>query len=360
MFPLLSEWKNGLFSTEETFLANLCRLSPCAPSEVDSSEDSPDAERLLSCILEEHLSSLLLWRMENPIPSTEPMWDKLQDMFSSDAWASIKEQDKLHRMDCLLRQREQANIEACLQEQNIPYLLYKGAAYSRLLYPKPHHRFMTDLDFLVAPSEFERAGQCLVRLGYNLAFQDKSYAQLFVHPTHRSHVDLHSSPGHPSQIQVSFDTLYTNSLPTPNGGRMGSLLDQTLLHIFHLCKHAFLPGFVRLAGFFELRELLLRLQEDDAALQKRARQFGLLHALRTSQWMLAQLYPGALPRDNNGNNMRIEYPLIAMLRSSFRNAETSPSLFQSTGRFLYLLHCIDSPKQRVFFVLRQLRRVLRM
>ena len=53
-----------------------------------------------------------------------------------------------------------------LQKQEIPVVLLKGADLARSLYPEPGLRWMTDLDLLVQPAQFEHALSLLNSFGY--------------------------------------------------------------------------------------------------------------------------------------------------------------------------------------------------
>ena len=65
-------------------------------------------------------------------------------------------QDELHRL---------------LTQNNIPYVILKGAA-AAMLYPNPFSRAMGDIDFLVPPGHFEQAKALLVENGYQSSHED--------------------------------------------------------------------------------------------------------------------------------------------------------------------------------------------
>jgi hypothetical protein len=50
--------------------------------------------------------------------------------------------------------------------EGIPCILLKGPAFARLLYETPQERAYIDVDLLVAPEDYERAGKELERLGF--------------------------------------------------------------------------------------------------------------------------------------------------------------------------------------------------
>jgi hypothetical protein len=67
--------------------------------------------------------------------------------------------------------QEQQALYQLLQNENIPFVILKGAA-ADYYYPKPLYRCMGDIDFIVKPEDFDRTAKCLEANGYQLIGQE--------------------------------------------------------------------------------------------------------------------------------------------------------------------------------------------
>ena len=65
----------------------------------------------------------------------------------------------------------QDELHLLLTQNNIPYVILKGAA-AAMLYPDPFSRAMGDIDFLVPPEHFEQAKALLTENGYRTSHED--------------------------------------------------------------------------------------------------------------------------------------------------------------------------------------------
>lgn len=81
------------------------------------------------------------------------------------------------------------DVLSAFNEDNIPVIPFKGIVL-RELYPYPELRTMGDIDILVKPTDLERAGAVLTKLGY---FEDKRDYRVvsYVHSKYK-HLELHN------------------------------------------------------------------------------------------------------------------------------------------------------------------------
>lgn len=63
--------------------------------------------------------------------------------------------------------QEQQEIYTLFQNENIPFVVLKGAA-ADYYYPNPYYRCMGDIDILVKPEDFDRAAKCLENHRYKI------------------------------------------------------------------------------------------------------------------------------------------------------------------------------------------------
>jgi len=156
------------------------------------------------------------------------------------------------------------------QEAGVAALLLKGPGLARLLYTPQEHRAYTDLDLLVEPRDWRRAGEVLAALGFRNASADLGiddvggvvHDQSWVGVRDGGHegllVELHQwLPGSRAAPEQAWPALVADSTTIDVGGHPVRTLNRSgqAMHLaLHAAQHG--PGFAK--GLWELELALDR------------------------------------------------------------------------------------------------------
>lgn len=155
--------------------------------------------------------------------------------------------------------RTMEDIGANFLEQGLPWTVIKGAAYAWKIYEDSALRPMSDIDVLVKDEDFDRAGQCLVDMGYlerSVAARTR-HAQTYSRAGHEL-VDLHRSILQPMRSNSDMSRLWSRAKPSdflPGYFELDPI-DLTCVHIAHMARHEFS---VPLVSYVDLQRLLKHL-----------------------------------------------------------------------------------------------------
>jgi len=193
--------------------------------------------------------------------------------------------------------RGMAEVVRLLGRAGIPTCALKGPALAERLYTQPAARLSTDIDLLVHPDDFERAGAALQAAGYATEhgyaadyLRSHSHHLPFVHQN-RAPLELHFRAYAGFGTIIPAAPILSRAVPYALRGEDGVLVpcpeDEFLLLAVHAAGHSF----VRLIWLYDLKLLLLKHPElDFDRVGAHARSLGVstvvgytLHVLRS--WM---------------------------------------------------------------------------
>lgn len=108
---------------------------------------------------------------------------------------------------------QQQELLKIMNEAGIPFVILKGAA-AAVYYPRPEHRTMGDVDFIVQPQNFDRAAQVMLENGFEPI--DVENDRHYEYKKNGVIFELHryfSLGGNP-QIAHAFDNMIFEAIPT--------------------------------------------------------------------------------------------------------------------------------------------------
>ena len=140
---------------------------------------------------------------------------------------------------------ENSELDALMTESGIPYSTIKGLA-SAYYYPDPTLRDMGDVDFIVAPKDFERAKQAVLKAGFFIHHgEDDGDMHIAFHRMKYSVWELHRNytvpPGEIGErIQKEIDSIIeTSELITVESAacRIPDAFHHGLIMLLHVASH---------------------------------------------------------------------------------------------------------------------------
>ncbi|MHB8059695.1 MAG: nucleotidyltransferase family protein [Gaiellaceae bacterium] len=200
-----------------------------------------------------------------------------------------------------------AQVVAALRGREIPSLVLRGPAIARRLYDQGEFRRYVDLDLLVPPADWERAGEILVELGFHSAVAEtdlprhrRPHASDWIRESDRIPIDLHRTIG---GVQVADEEVWSalaEDGPTEIVGGEQVVFARPAALALIVALHAAQHGARKAKPLDDLERALLRLDaatwNEAAALARR------LGAVATFSAGLRLLPAGAEPAD------RLELP----------------------------------------------------
>jgi len=111
--------------------------------------------RLFEFAQEHEAASIVAMRLE-ALGKTSPMWQQ-----AADNW-KYRLTQRFEKLDALA---------TALKAEGIPLIALKNAGIARAIYPYPEECPMGDFDTLVKKSDFRRAHEVVMKLGYELGFR---------------------------------------------------------------------------------------------------------------------------------------------------------------------------------------------
>ncbi|MFI5114669.1 MAG: nucleotidyltransferase family protein [Terriglobales bacterium] len=200
---------------------------------------------------------------------------------------------------------ELARIAERFEKKKLQAVPYKGPALAESVYGDLALRNFSDLDFLIAPADFEAAKQALAELGY-LPSQELSpeaerlwlrigYERAFDGPAGRNLVELQWRVlPHFYGVDLRIDDLLARSGRAALGGReVPALAPEDLLLV--LCLHAAKHLWMRLIWVCDIAEAL-RQPTDYGQVMARACALGITRILGVSFWLADNLLHAPLPQ----------------------------------------------------------------
>ena len=224
---------------------------------------------------------------------------------------------------------------------------YKGPLLAESVYGDLALRSFSDLDFLIAPSDFQRAKQALGELGYEPSVSlapsaermalRTGYELAFNSAAGKNLVELQwGLLPHFYAVDLRADDLLARSGRTVLGGReVPSLSPEDLVLV--LCLHAAKHLWMRLIWICDIAETIRSQAVDCAVVFSRARELGITRILGVSFWLVKNVLGSAIPKpaeDLVGADPQIE---ILGNQIADRLARSVTYDFESTEYFRLIL-----------------------
>jgi len=240
---------------------------------------------------------LLYWKISSLPEDLRPPAEIITQLRTAFLYSSAKQLRAETQLKELLKKFKDAHIRP---------LVLKGAALSRLVYPRPGLRPFSDIDLLVPAEEMEKAGEILTSSGYRClcdrfeVYQDFKRDEVYTPPakngiTVELHWNLHSY--YIRGRRMSTAGLFEKSVKVELNDMVLETLNpvDSLIHAaVHLC---FLhPESIRLIWLYDTALLArtLKTDKDQAELMERSREQGAYIAVLESL-KLAGIWTGLGP-----------------------------------------------------------------
>jgi len=226
-------------------------------------------------------------------------------------------------------------------------LPYKGPVLAQSAYGDLGLRSFSDLDFLIAPADFERAKQALAEIGYRPSadltapverfFLRTGYERSFDSAAGKNLVELQwALLPHFYGVDVRVEDLLARAGKTVVGGCEVPCLspeDSVLVLCLHAAKHLW----TRLIWLADIAETLRAETIDYALVYSRARALGIARILGLSFWLVKNVLHAELPKP--AEEMIAADSTVSALGSEFaeRLARGAAYGFESTEYFRLIL-----------------------
>ena len=259
---------------------------------------------------------------------------------------------------------ELARIAYQFDKQQLRAIPYKGPTLAESVYGDVALRNFGDLDFLISPSDFERAKQTLGELGYRPSLEFRpaverywlrnGYERSFDSAAGKYLVELQWGllPRF-FAVDLRTDDLLERSRPTPlAGGEVPGLSPEDLLLV--LCLHAAKHLWMRLIWVCDIAETIRTQAVDWALVRDRARDLGILRIIGVSFWLAQKLLHCPLPE--SALQVINADPKIPAIGEEFaaRLARSATYDFESTEYFRLILKLRERRSDQFRFVSRLL------
>jgi hypothetical protein len=202
------------------------------------------------------------------------------------------------RVGC--RETSLNEVVEAFRSETVPVILLKGASYIGCVYSDPAERPMADIDLLVPPAHFERAGRVLRRLGYR-AVPKPQVKRTSIHHERAyvrargtlSIIDLHRSMMQPWRSRIDLAGLWRRARPAverDDGALRLDPVDELTVHLIHIATHELM---VPAVNYVEVARLCQTRQVSESAALDRGRQFRLGRAVQAALAMARALCAGS-------------------------------------------------------------------
>jgi Uncharacterised nucleotidyltransferase len=200
---------------------------------------------------------------------------------------------------------ELARITDHFETNKLLAIPFKGPALAESAYGDVALRNFGDLDFLIAPADFERAKQALAEFGYRPSAELRPAIERFW-LRYGYECSFNSAAGkylvelqwgllpYFYAVNLGVEELLARSRRTALGGRAVpclSLEDSLLVLCLHAAKHLWM----RLIWVCDIAETMRAQAVDWATVTSRARDLGIVRMLGVSFWLAQALQGGSLP-----------------------------------------------------------------
>ncbi len=196
---------------------------------------------------------------------------------------------KMHRTETLQNLYLEAELQKVLRafnQEDIPFLLLKGAALAHTIYPRPDLRTYHDIDAMIHPRDLDRAHELLVGMGY-MPYEEFRADAIDKNRTGYHYIlrrsdtwlevliELHTAP-HAGEIATAFDvdSMWVRAQHITVLGEPTLTLN-SVDYLLYLCWHYRFHGFARLLWLYDLVVILRAIDSEaswEALVQEARRQ----------------------------------------------------------------------------------------
>jgi hypothetical protein len=153
--------------------------------------DSGDLIRKISAIGSEQFFCFVTANRLAPLWFDYLTGTGMTDQIPSPILENLKRQ-KLNEIAVhLMQKRVLDQVHQIFEAENIPYLVFKGAALRYSIYDDPAHRPSADIDILINPSDKESAVACLAKAGFDYYCDEQNISHEVTLTRHSVAIDLH-------------------------------------------------------------------------------------------------------------------------------------------------------------------------
>ncbi len=274
-----------------------------------------------------------------------------------DMW--LGEDKKLHvSLDEVLKDLSQIesflSITDALKSHNLSFISLKGPLLSRRIYNDAAYRKYRDFDFLLNPTDAEKAYFALIQMGYlpysmELPKDELKKKKFFEHihdiPLYNKNnnvtVEIHTKLfryKHLEKNQLD-EIVQANLTQVELAGRTFQVLD-TELELLYLIIHGGLHRFHRLKWLVDIKDFLSNIPIDVVKFQQLTTTFKAQKLVGLCNEMLKIYFPASpLLPDNPKPNKRIIYQVLETIQDE--NDEKRSGSFRHFIRFMYFTLAIN-------------------
>ncbi len=242
---------------------------------------------------------------------------------------------------------EMLRITSHFEANRLRTIPFKGPALAQSLYGDAGLRSYSDLDFLIAPVDFNRAAQLLAEIGYRPStglhpaverlWLRVGYERSFDSAAAKNLLELQwALQPHFYAVDLPVEDLLARAGRTMvSGSETPSLSSEDLLVV--LCLHAAKHLWTRLIWLSDIAETLRTQTIDYATVRSRARSLGILRILGVSFWLVKNVLQVEIPA--SAEEMIAADPQVPVIGREFiqRLARDAEYDFESTEYFRLIL-----------------------
>ena len=105
----------------------------------------------------------------------------------------------------LMQTRVMNQVHQIFEEENVPYLVFKGAGLRHTIYDDPIHRPAADIDILVNAADRTKAVACLAKAGFNFFCKKHDISHELTLSRDSVAIDLHWALLHPGRVRLDMN-----------------------------------------------------------------------------------------------------------------------------------------------------------
>lgn len=293
---LATDLSSPVFLADELWLMALCFPVPSDTSSPFDLESmlrhlpTPELAQLFVRAQHERLLPLLSWKLEHPDGwpfSIRSQILDLPDALRQDARTALRRRRKY----AMIQEALLHDVALHLQALQTSAILYKGAAYERLLYPDIGLRPMIDVDIIVPQAHYLALCSRLEQHGYQ-SLQQHPHERSFRHPPTTAILDVHVALSPEQEGRFDAAALFPLATPLAMGSPWLLLPPEVLLvlHLFHLRGNGMNPNESSLLSIVDLLLLVQKAANERVALWEYARRWRSMALLRLADALLQELW----------------------------------------------------------------------
>jgi hypothetical protein len=293
---LVTDLSSPVFLAEELWLMALCFPAPpdtSSPFDLEAMLrhlPTPDLSQLFVRAQHERLLPLLSWKLDHPDGwpfSIRSQIPDLPDALRQDARITLRRRRKY----AMIQEALLHDVALHLQALQTSAILYKGAAYERLLYPDIGLRPMIDVDIIVPQTHYLALCLRLEQHGYQ-SLQQHPHEHSFRHPPTTAILDVHVALSPEQEGRFDAASLFPLATSLASGSPWYMLPPAVLLvlHLFHLRGNGMHPNESPLLSIVDLLLLVQKAADERTALWGYARCWRSVALLRLADALLQELW----------------------------------------------------------------------